>query len=42
MAFFAVLALILLMGLAGLPPKRSSYLVIAALVSAATVWEYTK
>jgi hypothetical protein len=42
MAYFAVLGLILLMGLAGKRPSRASYVVVAMAAVGATVYEYFK
>ncbi len=42
MAYFAVLGLILLMGIAGRRPSRASYAVIAAAAVGASVYEYFK
>jgi hypothetical protein len=42
MAFFAVLGLILLLGVAARRPSRASYLVVALAAAAASTYEYFK
>jgi hypothetical protein len=42
MAYFAVLGLILVMGLAGRRPSRASYAVVAVAAVSASVYEYFK
>jgi hypothetical protein len=42
MAFFAVLGLILLLGVAGKRPGRGSYVLIALAAVGASVYEYLK
>lgn len=42
MAFFVVLGLILLMGLAGRRPNRASYVVAALAAVGASIYEYFK
>ena len=42
MAFFVVLGLILLMGLAGRRPSRASYALVAFAAAGASVYEYFK
>ena len=42
MAYFAVLGLILFMGIAGRRPNRASYVVVAIAAAGASVYEYLK
>jgi hypothetical protein len=42
MAFFAVLGLIVVLGLAGRRPSRANYAIVAMAAAAASIYEYLK